>query len=156
MAIHTLYRKQFLPISLQTAWDFFSTPINLAKITPKEMDFVILTQLGGEQIYEGMLIEYRVKPLFGIPVKWVTRIGKVVPNLSFVDNQLKGPYSLWEHTHTFEEVPGGVNMTDEVRYELPMGPLGEIAHALIVKNKLKDIFDFRAEVVLEYFSQQKK
>ncbi len=151
MKIYTLHREQFLPISLKEAWDFFSTPLNLEKITPAEMGFVVLTDVKGKSIYKGMLIEYRVSPLLGIKMKWVTEIGDVSEPYKFVDNQLKGPYALWEHTHTFKEVDGGVLMYDDVRYAIPLGILGEIAHLLVVKNKLKSIFDFRGETLKKYF-----
>ncbi|PQJ12507.1 cell division inhibitor [Flavipsychrobacter stenotrophus] len=151
MKIYTLHREQVLPISLKEAWDFFSTPLNLEKITPAEMGFVVLTDVKGKSIYKGMLIEYRVSPLLGIKMKWVTEIGDVSEPYKFVDNQLKGPYALWEHTHTFKEVPGGVLMHDDVRYAIPLGILGEIAHVLVVKNKLKNIFDFRGETLKKYF-----
>ncbi len=151
MKIYTLHREQFLPISLKEAWDFFSTPLNLEKITPAEMGFVVLTDVKGKSIYKGMLIEYRVSPLLGIKMKWVTEIGDVSEPYKFVDNQLKGPYALWEHTHTFKEVDGGVLMYDDVRYAIPLGILGEIAHVLVVKNKLKSIFDFRGETLKKYF-----
>ena len=151
MKIYTLHREQFLPISLKEAWDFFSTPLNLEKITPAEMGFVVLTDVKGKSIYKGMLIEYRVSPLLGIKMKWVTEIGDVSEPYKFVDNQLKGPYALWEHTHTFNDAPGGVLMHDDVRYAIPLGILGEIAHVLVVKNKLKSIFDFRGETLKKYF-----
>ncbi len=151
MKVHQLHRTQLLPISVEKAWEFFSTPNNLAKITPAEMDFVIVSDLKNASIYEGMLIEYRVKPLFGIPMKWITKIGKVVNNYSFVDTQLQGPYALWEHTHIFEKAEGGVLMTDQVNYALPLGVLGDIAHAVLVKKKLSDIFDYRKQMIKQYF-----
>ncbi len=151
MKVYTLHREQFLPITLKEAWDFFSTPLNLEKITPEDMGFVVLTDVKGKSIYKGMLIEYRVSPLLGIKMKWVTEIGDVEEPYKFVDNQLKGPYALWEHTHIFKEVEGGVLMYDDVRYAIPLGILGTIAHVLVVKNKLKSIFDFRAETLKKYF-----
>ncbi len=153
MKTYTLHREQFLPISLPDAWKFFSMPSNLAKITPEDLSFVVVTKLEDETIYDGMLIEYRVKPLFGITMKWITEIGKVTAPHVFTDKQLKGPYALWEHTHTFKEVKGGVHMTDDVLYALPLGVLGTIAHAILVKNKLKNIFDFRAETLKKYFDK---
>jgi ligand-binding SRPBCC domain-containing protein len=151
MNIYTLTRQQFLPISITEAWAFFSDPGNLAKITPGDMGFEVVTKLSGQPIYKGMLIEYRVRPLLGIKMKWVTKIGDVEPNRKFVDTQLTGPYSLWEHTHTFKEVKGGVDMTDDVRYALPMGILGTMMHSLMVKKRLKDIFDHRFQTLERYF-----
>lgn len=151
MKVYTLYREQFLPITLKAAWDFFSTPANLAKITPEDMGFTIVSKLDEGGIYKGMHIEYRVAPLLGIKMKWITEIGAVEPPYKFVDMQLKGPYALWEHTHTFIETDGGVMMTDEVRYAIPFGILGQIAHAIMVKKRLHDIFDFRAETLKKFF-----
>lgn len=151
MKIYTLHREQFLPISMQEAWAFFSTPNNLPKITPKDMGFTMVSGMSEEEIYKGQLIEYRVSPLLGIKLKWVTEIGEVQAPYKFVDTQLKGPYALWEHTHTFKEVKGGVMMYDDLRYAIPFGVLGLLAHSIIVKGKLEDIFNFRAQTLKEYF-----
>jgi ligand-binding SRPBCC domain-containing protein len=153
MSKYQYHTKQFLPISIEKAWDFFSSPKNLSTITPPEMQFKILTHLEeGRGIYEGMLINYIVKPLFGIPMRWQTEITSVSTNQFFTDKQLKGPYKLWEHTHTFEEVNGGVMMTDLVLYELPFGFFGNIAHSLFVKRKLENIFAFREQVLTKLFT----
>lgn len=151
MSTYQLYREQTLPISIKEAWEFFSAPKNLAKITPSELGFHIITALDDSPIYNGMLIEYRVRPMLGIPVKWVTKIVDVDGPNRFADTQLTGPYKLWEHTHTFEEVKGGVFMTDLVKYQLPLGFLGDIAHALFVKKKLNYIFDYRQKILEESF-----
>jgi ligand-binding SRPBCC domain-containing protein len=144
--------EQFLPTDISTAWKFFSSAGNLAKITPPEMDFQILTKLGDTEIHEGMLINYTVKPLFGIPLKWQTGISKVNKPYLFVDRQLKGPYSIWEHTHIFIEQDGGVLMKDEVRYKLPFGIIGEMTNSLLVKQKVEDIFKYRRKVLEEIFN----
>lgn len=151
MKKYNLHREQYLPIPVEEAWQFFSQAKNLSKITPKEMGFVVLTKLNDDPIYAGMKIDYTVKPLLNIPMHWTTEITGVDAPRRFTDTQLKGPYSLWEHTHTFEKVDGGVKMTDDVVYALPLGWLGTIAHSLVVKNKLKAIFDFRAETLNKYF-----
>ena len=155
MAIHHLSKEQYLPITIKEAWDFFSSPANLAKITPPELGFVVLTKFNGEPIYTGMEIDYIVKPLFSIPLRWKTGITWVMEPNTFIDTQLKGPYKIWEHTHTFTSVPGGVKMNDEVKYELPLGFLGEIAHVLIVKKKLEEIFSFRFETMIKLFGEYK-
>lgn len=156
MSIFYYQTEQFLDIDIDTAWNFFSSAKNLALITPPELDFKILTELTGEEIYEGMLINYTVKPLFGIPLKWETEICKVQKPLFFTDRQLKGPYKLWEHTHSYAEVNGGVMMKDEVKYQLPFGFLGDIAHALIVRKKVEHIFSFRREVLKSIFKNNEK
>jgi ligand-binding SRPBCC domain-containing protein len=149
---YELKREQFIPISVEQAWDFFSSPKNLAVITPDEMGFIIKSNVP-EKMFSGLLIDYTVKPLLGIPLRWQTEILEVDEYKSFVDNQNKGPYKLWHHTHLFEPVNGGVKMTDIVKYELPLGVLGTIAHATFVKNKLNHIFDYRFKKVEEIFGK---
>ena len=149
MAIHTLVTVQKIPVSLQKAWDFFSKPQNLDSITPHDMAFRVLTNFEADEIYSGLIIEYKVSPVLRIPLYWMTEIGTVVKEKFFVDEQRKGPYSLWRHEHHFIEIEGGVEMTDIVQYKLPLGIIGEIANALIVKRKLRRIFEFRFQKVEE-------
>lgn len=156
MKSYTLRREQYLPIAIEKAWAFFSSAKNLAKITPAEMQFEILTKLTDEPIHSGMEINYIVRPLLNIPLKWTTEITDVTAPFVFKDRQVKGPYALWEHTHVFASVPGGVRMTDEVKYALPLGVLGGIMHGIIVKKKLADIFNFREKALTELFGQYKK
>ena len=120
------------------------------------MGFVILSKLDDGPIYSGMQINYIVRPLLGIPLKWTTEITNVDAPKIFTDKQSKGPYALWEHTHTFEPVKGGVKMNDEVKYALPLGVLGELAHVILVKKKLKDIFDFREQALTKLFGAYKR
>jgi ligand-binding SRPBCC domain-containing protein len=143
-------RTQLVKTDLHTCWDFFSSPKNLKKITPEYMGFDVLLDIP-EKMYPGLMIEYTVKPLFSIPMKWITEITHVDELKYFVDEQRKGPYKIWHHEHHFEVVDGGVLMTDIVSYELPMGFLGRMVHPFIVEKKLKEIFDFRFKVVEEYF-----
>lgn len=150
---HELYREQQLNCDLQTAWDFFSSPMNLPKITPKDMAFTVLSEQKTNKIFEGMIIDYMVSPLFGIPLKWKTRITEVIPNKSFTDFQEKGPYKLWNHHHEFIPNEKGVFMIDKVDYELPFGLLGNIAHALFVKKKLEKIFNYRFNVLENLFNK---
>lgn len=151
MSIHQYKTTQFLPININLAWDFFSTPLNLPIITPPELDFKILTKTNIDKAYEGMIIDYTVKPLFGIPMHWQTKICSVIEKKSFADKQLKGPYKLWHHTHTFEEQNGGVLMTDVINYQLPFGFIGNIAHSLFIKKKIENIFNYRRKVLEEKF-----
>lgn len=148
---HRLYREQQLNCSLETAWKFFSSANNLSEITPEDMNFTVLTTMENDEIYEGMLIDYYVSPLLGIKMKWQTEIIQVDPQKSFTDFQKKGPYQLWHHHHEFIPNEKGVLMKDTVDYELPMGFLGEIAHRLMVKSKLKQIFDYRYQVLEKMF-----
>lgn len=151
--MHTFFytTQQFLPIDVNRSWDFFSSAKNLALITPPELDFNILTSVGNKEIFEGMKIDYTVKPLFGLPLRWQTEICKVNKPLFFTDRQLKGPYKLWEHTHTFIEKDNGVLVKDEVKYKLPFGIIGSIAHSLIVRKKIENIFQFRKEALKKIF-----
>lgn len=150
---HELYREQQLNCDLQTAWDFFSSPMNLPKITPKDMAFTVLSEQKTNKIFEGMIIDYTVSPLLGIPLKWKTRITEVIPNKSFTDFQEKGPYKLWNHHHEFIPNEKGVFMIDKVDYELPFGVLGNIAHALFVKKKLEKIFNYRFQILENLFNK---
>jgi len=151
MAQYVLEREQFLPISVEEAWAFFSTPRNLAKITPPDMGFVIREPFDERETYAGQRITYTVKPLLGIPLTWVTLIEQVHAPNRFVDTQLKGPYKRWWHLHTFEEVPGGVLMRDRVEYELPLGFLGDLAHGIFVKRRLEHIFAYRFTTLEKLF-----
>ena len=117
------------------------------------MAFTVLTEHKNEKIFEGMIIDYTVSPLLGIPLKWKTRITEVIPNKSFTDFQEKGPYKLWKHYHEFIANEKGVLMKDKVDYELPMGFLGNIAHALFVKKKLEKIFNYRFQILENLFNK---
>lgn len=147
---------QRLPITLETAWDFFSSPANLKTITPEYMGFEITAGFTpGEKMYAGMLISYRVKPLMGIPMKWVTEITHVRDRSFFVDEQRFGPYALWHHQHHFKKINGGVEMRDIVHYKLPLGPLGQIANALFVSRQVASIFDYRFRKLEQLFGPMK-
>lgn len=143
MKVYQLKREQYLPISLAEAWDFFSSPRNLKDITPPDMGFDIVLIEESKAMYPGMIVGYVVRPLWGIPMRWLTEITHVQAPHYFVDEQRFGPYALWHHQHWFEEVEGGVKMTDLVHYALPMGVLGRLAHALFVRKRLEQIFDYR-------------
>jgi len=114
------------------------------------MGFIVRTELP-DKMYEGLMIEYTVSPMLGIPMNWITEIKTVKNHSFFVDEQRKGPYRIWHHEHHFKEVEGGVEMTDIVSYELPLGFLGRLIHPILVKNKLKEIFDYRRQKVDELF-----
>lgn len=148
---HRLVREQQLNCDIETAWKFFSSANNLSEITPKDMGFIVLTEMKEDEIYKGMLIDYYVSPLFGIKMKWQTEITHVDFQKSFIDFQKKGPYKLWNHHHEFIANKDGVLMKDTIDYELPMGFLGEIAHRLFVRKKLEHIFDYRFRVLRKLF-----
>jgi ligand-binding SRPBCC domain-containing protein len=149
--IYYFKTEHLLPINIEMAWSFFSSAKNLALITPPEMEFKILTKLDDKEIYEGLLIDYTVKPVFGIPLNWQTEIFKVDKPHSFADRQLKGPYKIWEHTHTFIQKENGTLMIDELKYQIPLGILGQLAHTVFVKEKVAEIFKFRENALEKIF-----
>jgi len=138
---HVLRREQLLPNAPSDVFEFYADAANLERITPPWLGFRIVTPQPID-MRPGALIEYRLE-LHRVPVRWLTRIEKWEPGERFVDVQVKGPYRLWHHTHTFEHREGGTLVRDEVRYALPFGPLGELAHRLFVRRDLERIFDFR-------------
>ena len=145
MPIYQLERKQVVAMGLEDCWRFFSDPRNLEKITPPAMNFVIKRALPPE-VYPGLMIEYTVSPLLGIPLTWLTEIVYVDAPRRFVDQQRVGPYRVWYHEHTFRETPGGgTEVHDLVTYVPPLGPFGAVLNALIVRPKLERIFDYRAQ-----------
>ena len=151
MAIHILRQQQLLPISLEQAWDFFATPKNLNKVTPSGLVFEITSDLP-EKMYEGLMITYRIKPMFNIPVNWCTEITHIKGKMYFVDEQRKGPYSMWHHEHHFKSVDGGVLMTDILYYDIGKSVFGWIVGKLFVHKKVREIFKYRFEVLEKYFS----
>jgi len=150
--MYQLKRTQIVKTDLATCSDFFSSPHNLAKITPASMGFVVKTEMP-DKMYEGLMIEYTVKPLLNIPMRWVTEIKTVRDHAFFVDEQRVGPYKIWHHEHHFKDLGGSVEMTDIVSYELPLGFLGRLMHGLVVRKKLDSIFAFRFEAVEKLFNQ---
>lgn len=153
--VYSLQRKQIVNASLQTVWDFFSAPNNLEKITPKSMAFDVISK-DVQPMYAGQIIEYKVTPLLGIKLYWMTEIMHVEPLTFFVDEQRFGPFSFWHHQHHFKQVANGVEMTDILHYKIPFWFIGDIANAIMVKKKIKEIFDFREQKVNELFSVYKK
>ncbi len=150
MKIYTLHTKQKLPINLEKAWDFLSDPKNLKVITPDAMGFEILS--GADRpMYPGQLIQYYVSPFPGFKTKWVTEITHVMDKQYFVDEQRFGPYALWHHKHFLKEIPGGVEMEDIVDYKIPFGFLGQLLHPILVKSKLRTIFEYREQKLIELF-----
>ncbi len=143
MAYYQFIQTQKLPSSIDEVWDFISRPENLKDITPAYMGFAILSNLQGQKMYAGMLVSYIVKPIMGIPLKWLTEITHVVDKSYFVDEQRMGPYKMWHHQHKIEIIDGVVLMTDIISYIPPLGIIGTIANSLFIKKQLKEIFEFR-------------
>lgn len=147
--VYTLHSTQDIPVSMEEAWSFFSSPANLAKITPPHLGFNIISQFHGSSMYPGQVIEYTVSPILGIPLYWMTEITHVENGKYFVDEQRFGPYALWHHQHHFTSIEGGVRMEDIVHYKIPFGFLGDMAQSLFVRKQLKSIFDFRFQAIVQ-------
>ncbi len=151
---YVLKLKQNLPVTLEEAWDFFSSPHNLAKITPPEMNFIVTSDYNGDaKMYPGMIITYKVSPLLGIKLNWMTEITHVEEGKYFVDEQRFGPYAFWHHQHHFKTIPGGVEMTDLLHYAIPFGVIGQLTNAVLVAEKVKKVFEFRVEAVEKIFGK---
>jgi hypothetical protein len=144
---HCLEQDQLVPKGREEVFQFFSDAFNLERLTPPFLNFKILTE-APIAIEPGTLIDYKIR-LFGVPMRWRTRIARFEPDELFVDEQIRGPYALWHHTHTFEETPEGTLMRDIVKYRLPLGWLGDVAHALFVRATLKRIFRYRRDALAD-------
>ncbi len=152
MKLFRLHKKQQLPISLEEAWAFFSTPKNLNEITPPDMSFNILSG-ADEPTYTGQIIRYKIAPVAGIPMNWVTEITYCEPGHYFIDEQRFGPYSFWHHQHRFTPNDKGVMMEDILHYGLPMGWLGRLVAGSFVRNKVEHIFEYRFKKLENIFGQ---
>ena len=151
--VYSLKVVQQIPVTLDAAWDFFSSPVNLNDITPDDMSFKIVSVHHGERMYAGQIIEYKLRPVLNIPIYWMTEITHVEDRKYFVDEQRFGPFGMWHHQHHFTAVEGGVEMTDIVHYKLPLWFLGDIANALFVKRKMKKVFDYRFSQIEKLFGK---
>ncbi|MGZ3813631.1 MAG: SRPBCC family protein, partial [Mucilaginibacter sp.] len=146
MKTYSRIYETLLPTTLDKAWDFFSSPSNLSKITPPEMNFIVTSDNRAQaKMYPGMIITYKVSPLLGIKMNWMTEITQVREMEYFVDEQRFGPYALWHHQHHFKKVEGGVLMTDILDYAIPYGFIGRMANSIFVEKQIKKIFDYREE-----------
>ena len=152
MKLERLADACILPIGLAEAWEFFSDPRNLERITPPSLGIEITSDLP-PRMHPGMIVCYTVRPLLGIPVRWVTEITHVREPHLFVDEQRFGPYRFWHHQHHFREVEGGVETSDLVHYALPLGPLGRLLGGGIVRRQLGEIFAFRKRFLEETFGR---
>ncbi|UOK41896.1 MULTISPECIES: SRPBCC family protein [Flavobacterium] len=152
--MYSISNKQQLHIGIDEAWNFFSDPKNLNIITPDSMKFETLS--GDERkMFAGQIIRYKLSPFSGVTMEWVTEISHVKENEYFVDEQRIGPYKFWHHKHFFREIEGGVEIEDVVHYKLPFGFIGRLFHPILVKPKLKEIFDFRKQKLTELFGEYK-
>jgi ligand-binding SRPBCC domain-containing protein len=143
--VHRLQREQYVGRPLADVFDFFAEAHNLERITPPWLSFTVLTP-DPIEMGVGALIDYRLR-VHGVPLRWTSRIEDWEPGRSFVDRQLRGPYGLWHHRHTFAEAGQGTVVRDEVDYAMPFGALGDLAHPLFVRRDLERIFTYRHEAV---------
>jgi ligand-binding SRPBCC domain-containing protein len=146
---HVLERRQVVPGTLEEVFAFFESPWNLERITPPWLRFEI-TDATDEKMRVGTEIAYGLR-WQGVPLRWRTRIAECEPNVMFADEMTSGPYRRWYHRHLFEPVAGGVEVRDVVEYELPLGWIGGLAHALLVRRQLEAIFDYRSGAVAARF-----
>ncbi len=152
---YRLERRLLVPRPLEAVFPFFADARNLARITPPGLGFEIIGSSDGDEtvpirMRTGLRIHYRIRPL-GVPQRWTSEITVWEPPHRFVDEQVRGPYRRWVHEHTFRETHGGTEIADRVEYEMPFGPLGRLAHALLVKRQLEEIFAFRERVTRQTF-----
>ncbi|HSR17659.1 MAG TPA: SRPBCC family protein [Ignavibacteriaceae bacterium] len=150
MKIFLIKTSQTIPLSIDEAWNFFSNPGNLSKITPPWLNLKITSKLP-DIMYEGMIISYKVYPFLGIPSNWITEITSVKEKNFFIDEQRFGPYKFWHHQHHFKEINEGVEMEDIVHYAIPFDPFSRPLNHFLVGKKIKKIFEFRKEVIKKLF-----
>ena len=151
--VYSIKTVQLIPTSIDSAWDFFSRPDNLKDITPPGLNFTTISKHHGDKMYAGQIIEYKVSPILGIPLYWMTEITYMDDKKYFVDEQRYGPYSLWHHQHHFKETNDGIEMTDIVHYKIPFWFIGDIANSLLVRPQLTKIFEFRYSTVEKRFGK---
>ena len=146
-----LEQDQFLPITLNEAWDFFATPKNLNEVTPDDLVFEITSKVP-DKMYEGLMITYKIKPLLNISINWCTEITHIKDMHFFVDEQRKGPYNIWHHEHHFKAVEGGTLMTDILHYDIGKWIFGWVAGKLFIDKQVEKIFSYRYKALEKYFN----
>jgi len=155
MSIYRLHKTQHLPITIEEAWDFFSNPNNLKKITPPELGLEVKMEVDNK-IYDGMIIIYSVNPLPYYKTEWVTEIKHVRGPYRFVDEQVSGPYKFWHHHHSFKESDNGTLVEDLIHYSIPYGYIGKLLNKLYVVKNLNYIFEYRSDALNRIFSSKTK
>ena len=153
MKIYKKQWRQVVPGKIEDMWDFFSRPENLDEITPKDMQFEIMSDVEGIKMYPGITIDYKVSPFPFMKMNWRTEITEIKEGMYFIDEQRIGPYRIWRHQHHFEQQGEQVVMTDKLEYALPLGVLGRIANSLFVSNRIEEIFDYRFAKVEAIFGK---
>jgi len=146
MKLHRIHRRQVIPISMTEAWAFFSNPVNLSKITPPWLNLTVISNIP-RSMHSGMIISYRITPMASMSTLWISEITHVEAPIYFVDEQRLGPFRFWHHQHLFKEVGRDVEIQDIVHYAMPLGPIGEMVHAISVRKKVEAIFNFRQKAL---------
>lgn len=153
MAFYQLKQTQEIPTTLNEVWDFISSPQNLKTITPPHMGFEVTSGNGSSKMYTGMIITYKVSPILGIKLNWMTEITHIRELDYFVDEQRIGPYNLWHHQHKITTIEGGVLMEDVVTYQPPLALIGALANKLFIKKQLEEIFAYRTKALEKRFGK---
>ena len=153
MKLYDIMRTQHLPITIDQAWQFFTDPYNLLKITPEWLDFRIVSG-SGARLYPGMIISFRVTPVFRLNYLWVTEITQVDAPYFFVDEMRFGPYRFWHHQHRFSENRNGVTVEDIIHYAIKGGPVGQFLNRVMVRPQLNEIFAFRSRTLETLFKPE--
>ena len=150
--LNTLYAKQTVNKEVGVLWDFFRKPRNLNQLTPKDVDFKIISGKS-DDFYEGKIISYKIKPFKLVVLNWVTEISQIKEGSYFIDNQISGPYKMWHHEHHFKSnADGTTEIIDKVKYKVPFYILGRLMHKIFIRRKLLDIFIFRQKKINELFN----
>jgi ligand-binding SRPBCC domain-containing protein len=153
MKLYMMDHRQVIRASIGDVWSFYSDPHNLAKLTPPWLNLVVPEDIR-HQVYPGMIITYCLRPFLGIRSHWLTEITHVVEGQLFVDEQRFVPYRFWHHQHHFRETDEGIEVRDLIHYALPLDPVGKFVHAVLVRARLKEIFDYRANAIRTAFGQK--
>jgi len=153
MSVYSFQKTQYLPITVNESWDFFSNPNNLKKITPPSLGLEIKSEISDE-IYEGMIINYDVSLTPFYKTTWTTEITNVSKPHRFVDEQRIGPYRFWHHQHFFKEIDDGVLIEDLVHYSIPYGYIGRLLNHFYIAGNLDHIFGYRFDVLNKIFPKK--
>lgn len=149
--MYKMYFSKELPIDLSQAWEFFSSPRNLEKITPQNLALKIKDPYIEKKMYAGQIIPYTVQPFWNIKIEWITEITAVQEPNYFIDEQRFGPYTFWHHEHHFKTIQGGVLMEDIIFYKVPFGFVGRTLHYIKIQKDLEYIFSYRSEILEKIF-----
>lgn len=149
--MYKLFYSQKLPIDQEKAWDFFSSPDNLEKITPSSLAFTKIYHHANKNVYDGQILVYTISPFWKIELEWVTEIIAVQKPTYFVDEQKFGPYAFWHHEHWFSPIPGGVLVEDVIYYKMPFGLIGRLLNHIKIRKDLEMIFSYRHETLEKLF-----